>query len=373
MVIRMQSKVSFGVWESVSLLVSLISTQIFLGFPRSMVETAGTASWILIIYVTVLALVGFYIISRLYKGFEGCDLLDISEKAGGGVVRIFVGCILLVYLIFIISIVLREYAENMKAVAFPVSPISFITLFFITGMVLAAYFGLEAIVRISAYIVPIIIMGYLLILIGVMPYYEFSNILPILGAGPYSIFGKGSLRLSIYSAVSILFIIAPFIKGYGNFKKIGYLSIGMSGGFFLVTSIIYVMVFSYPMALESFLPVYQLARLIYYGRFFERIESMFMIVWAGSALLYLSAGFYFILYVFKKTFKLEYYRPLIFPFALLIFTISFLPHNLISALTLEEVYFRNYIWIVTFVMPMIILLLARYVKRNAEKEGKKRA
>jgi hypothetical protein len=65
-----------------------------------------------------------------------------------------------------------------------------------------------------------------------------------------------------------------------------------------------------------------MGRLINYGRFFQRVEAMFMLIWAAAALLYLSTVFYFILHIIQKTFKLKYYKPLIIPFAILILNLS---------------------------------------------------
>jgi 4-amino-4-deoxy-L-arabinose transferase-like glycosyltransferase len=84
-------------------------------------------------------------------------------------------------------------------------------------------------------------------------------------------------------------------------------------------------------------------------------------------MLFVTVNFYFILYTFKKTFKLEYYKPLILPFAILIMTISFLPSNLIDAVKLEVEYFRNWAWTVTFAMTIVLLLIARTRKRRRSK------
>lgn len=369
---KTKSKIAFGRWEATALLVNLISTQIFLGFPRIMAETAGPASWILILYVTGLALICFTIIARLYSGFEGMDLIDIGQYFGGSPGRVIVGSILLAYLLFIISLVLREFAEDMKAIALPVSPVSYVILYFMAGMIVGAYLGIEAIVRFCAIVVPIIIFGFLFIMLGVMPFYDLTSLLPIFGNGLETIFGSGSLRLSIYSAVALLFLLPPFIKTQKNLKKVGYLSIGISAVLFLISAVVYLIVFAYPTALEGFIPIYQLARLIDFGRFFERVESVFVLIWAASALIYLSAGFFFIVYVFKKTFKLEYYRPLIIPFAILIFALSFLPPNLMVTVELEGGFFRNYAWITSFLLPIVVLLLARFVKKRDKKEERKR-
>ncbi|RCX19427.1 spore germination protein (amino acid permease) [Anaerobacterium chartisolvens] len=369
----MSSKIIFGKWEGTVLLINLICTQIILGFPRVMTEMAGTAAWITIIYVSVIMLVAFWLISKLYSRFEGMDIIDISQIAGGGILRVITGLVMTAYIMYIISIVLREFAEDMKVIILPESPISFVTLFFVAGMIVGAYLGLEAIVRLGAIFIPLITIGFLFITIGVSPYYDMANLFPVLGAGPEKIFGEGFFRISIFSAASILFFIAPYIRTNRNFKIVGYASILISSCLFLWSVLSYIMVFPYTVSIENFLPIYQMARLINYGRFFQRVESVFVFIWAATALLYLSGAFYFIIHIFRKTFKLEYEKPLIAPFAILIFNISLLPPNLATAIQLEEEYFRKYIWIVTIVFPIIVLSIANISqkRKKGERKGEK--
>jgi spore germination protein (amino acid permease) len=368
----MKSKIIFGRWEAIAFILNLLITQVILGFPRSMVETGKTAGWMIPIYATGIILICFAVISRLYSPFEGKDILEIAEETGGDILRIVIGLLFLIYLVFIISVVLREFAEDMKVVALPASPISFVTMFFLVGMIVGAYAGLEALVRCNSYIVPIIIGGLLVIIIGCVPFFNAYNLMPVLGSGIPNIFGRGFLKISMFSALSILFFIAPYIKTKKNFRSVGYISIAIAGFLFTLTTAAYLLVYPFPVALERFLPVYNLARLINFGRFFQRIESIFVLIWAASALLYLSGGFFLILHVFRKTFKLDYYKPLIIPMSILIFTISLLPPNLLSAVELEQRYFRNYIWILTFVIPIILLLFAGWIKKSRKKEGIKK-
>jgi len=365
-----KSEIVIGKREATTIIIALISTQVFLNYPRAMAESAATAGWILSIYATVLTLLLFFIISKLYSNFEGKDILDISEYLAGNAGRIVIGIILIIFFTFIGAVILREFGENVKLVSLSISPISFILLFFITGMIVGAYAGLEALVRFSAIAVPIIAAGYLFILIGVSQYFDVSRILPILGTGPIEVFGKGATRISTFAALIVLFLMPPYIKTHKNFKSVGYWAIILSGIFLTMGTLSYLLVFPYPIATESSLPIYQLARLINYGRFFQRVESIFVLIWDASALLNLSITLFLIVYIFKKTFKLEYYKPLIIPFAILVFNICILPRNLMTAMDMEIKYFRNYSSIVTFAMTIVILLLARIKQRSMKKERK---
>jgi spore germination protein (amino acid permease) len=363
----MKKKIVFGNWEVVTILINVICAKIFMNFPRTAVEQGGTASWIFTLYISLLAFLGFFIIQRLYKPMEGKDLTDIGEYIGGAIGRITVGSIVMFFLIYITAVYLRTFSENMKVVALTNSPLSFVELFFLVCMITGGYLGLESIARFHAIAVPVIATGFLIILAGVSNQMDLSQVLPVLGDGVFKIFGSGALRVSIFAELLLLFLLAPFIKNHENMKLSGYWALGFSSFFLFVSSLVYISTFGPRVALDRFIPIFQIARLINYGRFFQRVESVFVVIWAAASLLYVTVNFYFILYTFKKTFKLEYNKPLIFPFAVLMMTLSFLPPNLLSASMLEVVYFRNWAWTVTFGMTTILLVIAGFRKKHIEK------
>jgi spore germination protein (amino acid permease) len=364
----MNNKISFGKWEAVTLLINLICTKNFLYYTRMTVEDAGTAGWILSMYISLLALIMYILIIKLFKKFEGRDILDIAEISGGKPLKIVTGLIVTSILFFLSAAVLREFSEEMKVVSLPASPLSYIMFFFIIGVILGSLLGIETIVRFHAIIVPVIATGFIAILLGVIPQMDFTNLLPVLGNGSYALFGKGFFRVSVFAELLVLFLLPPFLKDYKNVRTVGYIAIGSSSVFFISGSLAYILTFPYPSNLESFLPIYQMARLINLGRFFQRIESVFVFIWAMAAFIYLTAVFYFMVYTFAKTAGLKYVRPLILPFAVMVFSAAFIPRNLISVINLKTQFFSKNAWLVTFVFTGLIMIIAN-LRQHVKKEG----
>lgn len=360
----MESKITFGVWGAVTLLINTICARIFLNFPRQIIEVSGPAAWIVVIYISTLMLLIFKFIEKLFSHFQGMDIIDISEIYIGSVGRIIVGTLVILLLTYICSIILREYAENMKTISLTDSPISFVTTFFLAGMLCGAFFGIEPLIRYHSIMVPVIVAALLFIIIAVIPYFDLSNFAPWFGNGPKNIFGKGLMNISLFSPLLYLYLLPPYIKSHSNFKKSGFLGIILSAIFLLLSTLGYTAVYPYPSNTESFLPTFQLARLINYSRFFQRIEAIFVLAWASSAFMYLSIILFFLAHVFKKTFKLQYDRPLIILFSSIIFILSLLPPNLITAIDLETKYYGYFSWIVTIIMPFIILIIAKVKKKT---------
>lgn len=368
---QMQNKISFGRWEAVTLLINLICTKLFLYFPRLAAEDAGTAGWIMVIYICLVIIIIYIILISLYKKFEGRDILDIAEFAGGIPLRILTGLLITSALFYSTSLVLREFSEDMKVVALPFSPLSYIMIFFIIGIIIGSYLGIEAIMRYHAIIVPIIAAGYVIILLGAIPKMHFDNILPILGNGADSIFLKGFKRITAFGELAIIFLLPPFLGSYKNVRSVGYISIGFSSVFLIAGSLSYILIYPYPTSLESFLPIYQMARLINLGRFFYRIEALFVFIWAMAAFVYLTATFYFMVYSFSKSAGLKYMRPMIFPFAILVYSAAFIPKNLATVISTETQYGRKVVWLIILALIFIIMAAASLRKKYGKERLKR--
>jgi spore germination protein (amino acid permease) len=361
----MKKKTFFGKWEAVCVIVNLLCTKIFLNYPRLTVEVGANAGWIFTLYTALLASIGFLIIQKLYKPFEGKDLIDLGEHIAGGLGRIIIGMVIIFSLGYVTVVYLRTFSENMKLVAFNVTPLSFIEFFFLICMIAGAYFGIEAITRIHAIAIPFIVVGFVTLIIGVVNFIDLTNLTPIFGSGLDKIVIDGLPKVSVYSEILVLFLMTPFLKSHKTMKTTGFWSVGLASLFFLIISFTYSTVFSYPTTLEKAIPIFHIARLINLGRFFERVESIYMVIWAVASILFVVVNFYFILFTFQKIFNLKYYKPLIIPFAILIMNLSFFPPNLIKAVSLEVNQFRNWSWLIGFAMPVLLLILARLKKKKS--------
>jgi len=368
---RMEKKIKFGRWEAVALTSNLICTKVFLYFNRLTVEDAGNAGWLMAIFICAVAVALYSLQIWLYKKFEGKDILDIAEIAGGKILKAITGFTLGGLLFLLAAITIRKFSEDIKTVSLPTSPLSYVMVFFMAGIVIAGFLGVESIVRHSAIVIPVVVAGYIVILLGIMPKIDVTNLFPIFGTGVKNVLLKGFYRTSIFAELLVLFMLPPFLGGYEDVKNIGYVSVGLCSFFLITGSLVYILVFPYPSSLEPFLPVFNMARLIGLGRFFQRIESLFVFIWVMSALMYLSAVFFFATYTVSKAAGLKYIRPMIIPFAIIVFSIAFLPPDLVSVIKIESGFVNTWGWVVTFVFTGLIFLWARIAKRGRrENRGK---
>ncbi|AEY65776.1 GerAB/ArcD/ProY family transporter [Clostridium sp. BNL1100] len=362
----MRNNEGFGSWEAICLLINMIFVQVILYFPKDAAGMGGSAGWIIPIAVTIIAYIYFAIATGFYRQHGNLDLLEISEKSAGRIFKIIVGLLAALLLILLEVSLLGEYAHSLKIVSLDKSPLAYILIFFVLGMAAAAYYGIEVVARISAFIVPICVIGFILITIGVIPEYSTDNLFPILGKGIDSVINGSTVSLHIFSPLLLIFFMIPFFKRR-NLNRVGYLSITISGLIMFWSTLSFLLTYPYEMAVDKKIPIYQMARLIEIGDYIQRVESVFVLVFSLSSILYMGALFTFIIHIIAKTLDLDRHQPIILPTAVIIYTMTFYKKGLPFHLPGNQM--TNILWILALLLPIIVLIISSIKKVDSENEG----
>lgn len=363
---KMKNKIQFGSWEGTALMINLVFAHIMLLFPRDMAKFGGSAGWMIPVIITLLALIYFAVILRLYKNIGSMDLIDISYEAGGRIFKVITGILITVYLILTVSIFLGGFTQTLKIISLDKSPFEYVEILFWIGLVAAAYFGIEAVARLSSILVPVVIAGFILITLGVIPEFEVNNLFPVLGEGVYSVLKGSIMKLSVFASFIILFLMVPFFKKR-YLKKVGYSYVLISGVFLIWMTLSFLMVFPYQVAVDKKIPVYQMARYIEFGNYIQRIESIFVLICSICVLMFLCVIFTFAVYVFAKTLDLRHYKPVIMPMAIIVYSLGIFTKKMNFEVLDNNIF--SLIWLFGMVLPLVIIIIGAVKKVGAENEN----
>lgn len=361
----MKTKINFGSWEAITVLVNLIFVQVLLSFPRDMAVYGGSAGWMIPLISTIIILIYFSIMTALYKDIGSLDLLDISEKVGGRVLKLIIGFLTAAFLFYELTAFLGGFSQMLKMISLDKSPLGFVEALFLIGIIACAYFGIEAVVRINAFLLPVVITGFLFITVGVIPQFDINNLFPVMGEG-YNSIARGSLyKLSAYSSLIVLFFMIPFIKKQ-NIKRVGYISILISGLLLLWSSLSFLLLYPYQIAVDNKIPVFQMAKHMEFGNILQRIESVFVLICSISSLMYLGVIFTFLNHIIKKCLALKKTKPIILPIAIISITVA----DMMKRMNVDLVNSKaaNIAWLMGLILPLLIALLGA-VKRVGKKLG----
>lgn len=360
----MQAKDKFGMAEATVILSLAAMSRMFLTFPRHLVEHSGPAAWLSVLSGLVMILIQVYIFSLLLKPHPDKNLIDVTRDALGKFVGTAVNITYAIFLLGVAAIYTRTFSEALLVSALPRTPISIVTIGYVAMALLGAYLGLSSLARATRVVYPFVLTGMAILMLALVPEWEFSQIFPILGNGPYRVFLLGGINAGGISEILMAAIIVQYFYSPGMFGKITSRAMALAFAYLTALELVLLLVFNHHVIEEYTLPFFELARMIHLGRFFQRIESIFIIIWGFIGMIKVSLSLYCAAVTLTTTFKLPDYRPLLWTLTLVIFVASLLPPDMPTAIMIESFYIRIISWIPCLGLPLVVLATDRIKRRG---------
>ena len=361
------TKSKIGTMEAIMLVLTIIITHTISSLPREILVSTKSAAIINLIFVSILAILFSYLIVRLMKNFGGCDIIDISEYLGGKVFKNIVGIIFILYFLVSSSLLLRNFCESIKIIYYPMTNIIFIIALFILAVCVANRLDFNASLKTNLLIVPLVLASIVFLFFANMNKFVPERAFPIFGDGLFNTFILGLSNLAAFGGISFLYFLPPYLKEPDKMKKIALISIGISAIYLILCVATLLFMFSFVINVNEITPLYNATRYIEFGTFFQRLESIFLLIWILAYACYLSITSKFAMSIFKKLTNIENKKPLIDIFGLFIFCIALIPKNYAISEKFETEIYPYLVLGVTFCLGISILLLANLMKKKNKK------
>lgn len=358
------TKSKVGTIEAIMLVLTIIVTHTISSLPRQILVSTKSATIINLIFVSILAIIFSYFIVKLLKNFAGLDIIDISEYLGGKVFKNIVGIIFILYFLASSSILLRNFCESLKIIYYPMTNIVFILALFIIAICTVNRLDFNASLKTNLLILPLVLASILFLFFANMNKFVPQRIFPIFGDGLFDTFVLGLSNLAAFGGIAYLYFLPPFLKEPEKMKKIAILSIGISAIYLILCVATLLFMFSFFINTNEITPLYNATRYIEFGSFFQRLESVFLLIWILAFACYLSIASKFAMNIFKKLTNIETKKPLVDIFGILILGISLLPKNYAISEKFETEIYPYLVLGITFFLGISILILANILKKK---------
>lgn len=343
--------------------LSIVVSYITSSLPRTFINETKSATLLNIIYNTIIVLFIILLVCKLFKKFPGLDILDISKFLGGNILKNIVGGLFIAYFIISSSLMLRNFCEALGIVYYPSTSYIFIILMFIIAILLTNDLSFNATLNTATIIFPLVFISIILLFCGNLDNFSFRRVFPILGDGFYNTFVLGLRNIGAFGGICYLYFLPPMLKEPEKFKKLAIISVISTGVFILLCVATLLLMFSFFITTDEIMPLFSAARHIEFGIFFQRFESVFLLLWIISFCCYLSITCKFSAHIFTKMFNLSNMKLILNTFAILIFVIALLPKNYAISNYFETNIYRYLRIAIGFILGISILILAN-IKRK---------
>lgn len=302
-------------WELTGLLINLIVFKIFTGDIKCFMNSSNSA--FLSTFFACLVFYGvFWFLPVIYEKLTAAKLFLKLKK--NSLVRFIFGMALIVFLVFSFKKYLLEFANFFNIAAFPSAPFTFIAAFFIVCAFISSIKGMDAVIKPNSLIAFQIILFVAVSLLAVLKFSDITNLFPVFGKGIKETVMTGIDGLWFFLDVLPVAFVFGFYENKKELKKTVRCA-GLTGVLILLAVVLFSNLIIPPDIISKIqFPFYQIVQNVYFGRFFQRIDSFYIIVLTLSALSYLSFNLFLMSYIFKKIFNLRNMRVLNLSFVLIV-------------------------------------------------------
>ena len=105
----MLSTEKLGFLETIALITIVITNKIILNTAKDIISSTGSSAWINVIYISIVAIIITLLISKLFKHFQGKDILDICSYLGGNPLKLIMGILYISSLLLVPVSVIKNF------------------------------------------------------------------------------------------------------------------------------------------------------------------------------------------------------------------------------------------------------------------------
>lgn len=366
----MQDKLRFQITSKQLIFIivgSLVGTGFFI-LPREASADAGPDAWIAVLLGALVPLLSFFLIERLGRRFPGLTVVDQSRLLFGKIIGSILAGGFIIYAILIESMILRNFNEITSVYLLPRTPFAVISLLTILAVIYIVSRGIKVIGRLNE-VIFYLILFFMVALLPSLSRIDGNNILPVGGAGLSPIL-KGTLTsLFAYSGTEMLFVLYPMVERKDEVLKAGLIGIGLVAFFYLLFTVICLLVFGSKGMQRMMWPVLMLMKVTDIP-VLERMEFFFTVLWMGLGPRPIINLFFGASYSLLQLLNLDlhkHYKLVVVATGLAIYAASLFPKNILEAFKFSDIIGHGFL-VVGIGYPLLffiaILLRGGKVSKN---------
>lgn len=323
--------------------------------------------WITLLLAMALAAIIYFVYARTTALFPGKSLYEILDVLFGRIYGRVISALFIGYAFYLQALVLRNFAEFIRVISLPETPVCIITL---SASILSLWSmreGLEVLARWASMFFPLMLVFVTITTSLTMPWMDLDHLSPVLYNGLEPVLKSATGAFSFPFAEAVLFmVVMGNLQKKGSPYKVYYTSLLIGGAVVLIISLRALLVLGPEIASHQYYASYASVQIINIGNFLQRIEVSVSIVFIisgfikGSICLYASSTGISHLLMGKMD-----YRKLAPPMNLLCALFSMVVYrDAVQMFEWSERIYKYFAFPFQVLLPIIILIAAEIKARS---------
>lgn len=293
-------------------------------YPSMLSSIAKQDAWLSALLGSLVGLIVVFIYYNLIDKMGKKSLIEYIEFLFGKYIGGLIKLLLIYFLILACSAQIWIMGNFLSTHIMHETPPYVLKTLFVIVVVIAAKLGIEVVARSSEIIIPIILIGFFIPNILLIPQIDINNMYPILEKGFSPVF-KGILPFMGATSFTFIALLTFCPSNVNNVKAIkkDFLIATIIASIVLIIAIdMCTLVLGSEITSRHLYPTHILSKKAKIGEYIQRLEILFAMVWFLSVFYKLFIYFYSLTLSISQFLKLNDYKILILPIAMIMVILS---------------------------------------------------
>ena len=307
------------VWLLFIIITSLAAMQI----PGMLIMQAGRDAWLSVLSAWFLDVLLAIVYAYMGIRFPGENFVQYSITILGKYLGRMVGILFPLFFLLVATIVLRALSQIVNNVFLPTTPLNVILVSSFLVSALIGRKGLEVIARMTEVLGPLFFLSIVTLCFLVLPSFNIARLKPQFDEGVVPFLIGTPLMLTSFGVCIIMAMYIPLCNRPENGFLAKFSAVSLGALVVGLITAVSVGIFGIEDAQYMYSPGLQLAKMINFSNYLERVEMVWLLILVGSVIVASSSLFWAFGQGIAQIVGLKTYQPLIYPGALLSLVLCF--------------------------------------------------
>lgn len=358
-------------YEAFCLITVMLVAKVFYSYIKTLSAKGGPAAWQMALVALLTAALLFWGVAALAERFPGMGMVEIFRLVLGKWLGTVVLVLLVGYWLYFCGIRLRETGELLKSYQMDFAEMNLILIGLLVAVLALMRSGLLCVCRVAATCLWVVLGGLIILLVLSLRQYDVVNLLPFWGRGLTATLRSGVMHASVLDDLFLLLAMADCMENPKMLKKAGFKSLAVGGGLTVLAALCYCMAFQYNIAQLQMSPLLEMVRRIYFSRFFERFEAIYLFIFVLSMLVDVGGYACVATRVYCRLFGIKRFTITVLPFVFIILSVALMPESFTTMLAVHLRIIREFSGLWQFGLPLLVLAVAA-LRRKRGGDGREK-
>ncbi|NOV02110.1 GerAB/ArcD/ProY family transporter [Paenibacillus planticolens] len=328
------------------------------------VKSADSGAPLITLLGFLLALLGFWFLTKLGMRFPSQSIIEYSQDLIGKWMAGLFSVMIIAFFCLITALASREFGEVVVTSVLTKTPLEVTVIVMLLLAAVSSRADITTFTYLHHFYFPIILFPGLLIVVLSLKNAQLINLLPLWGNEPNGMHGGILTMAALFQGSFVMTIVIPAMRRPEKAMLAGVIGMVIAGSLYTLIVIATVGVFGAEEIKKLVWPTLELAKTTSLpANILERLDGAFLAIWVTGVFTTLLSSHYSTIYFIGQLFRMRDHKMFSFFLVPFIYVLAMFPQNVLQMYQIIQLVGR---WglVITIFYPCVLLIVAMIRKKK---------